>query len=74
MRYSVERIEENIALCEDDGGELVKIKLCELPRDIREGDIIVKTKSGYTADESETQARRKKIAQKQRSLFNKKEN
>ena len=31
MKYSVERIEENVALCEDDLGKTVKLRLDELP-------------------------------------------
>ena len=72
MRYSVERIEENVALCEDDLGETVKLRLEELPENIREGDIIVRTENGYTIDTDETSVRRKKMAEMQKKLFNKK--
>ena len=72
MKYSVERIEENIALCEDDLGETVKLRLDELPENIREGDIIVRTENGYTIDSDETSVRRKKMAEMQKKLFNKK--
>ena len=72
MRYSVERIEENVALCEDDLGETVKLRLEELPENIREGDIIVRTENGYTIDSDETSVRRKKMAEMQKKLFNKK--
>lgn len=72
MKYSVERIEENIALCEDDLGETVKLRLDELPENIREGEIIVRTENGYTIDSDETSVRRKKMAEMQKKLFNKK--
>ena len=72
MKYSVERIEENIALCEDDLGKTVKLRLDELPENIREGDIIVRTENGYTIDSDETSLRRKKMAEMQKKLFNKK--
>ena len=72
MKYSVERIEENVALCEDDLGETVKLRLEELPENIREGDIIVRTENGYTIDSDETSVRRKKMAEMQKKLFNKK--
>ena len=72
MKYSVERIEENIALCEDDLGKTIKLRLDELPENIREGEIIVLTENGYTIDSDETSARRKKIAEMQKRLFNKK--
>ncbi len=72
MKYSVERIEENVALCEDDLGKTVKLRLDELPENIREGDIIVRTENGYTIDSDETSVRRKKMAEMQKKLFNKK--
>ena len=72
MKYSVERIEENVALCEDDLGKTVKLRLEELPENIREVDIIVRTENGYTIDTDETSVRRKKMAEMQKKLFNKK--
>ena len=72
MKYSVERIEENVALCEDDLGKTVKLRLDELPENIREGDIIVRTENSYTIDSDETSVRRKKMAEMQKKLFNKK--
>ena len=72
MKYSIDRIEENIAVCEDDLGKTVKLRLDELPENIREGDIIVRTENGYTIDSDETSVRRKKMAEMQKKLFNKK--
>lgn len=72
MKYSVERIEEKVALCEDDLGKTVKLRLDELPENIREGEIIVRTENGYTIDSDETSVRRKKMAEMQKKLFNKK--
>ena len=40
MKYSIDRIEENIAVCEGDDGNVLKLKLDELPRGTRERDII----------------------------------
>ena len=42
MKYSIDRIEENIAVCEGDDGSVLKLKLDELPKGTREGDIIEK--------------------------------
>lgn len=71
MKYSVERIEENIVLCEDDDGNAVKMKLEDLPKGIREGDIIAKTDGGYIVDADETELRRRKMAELQKSVFGK---
>lgn len=71
MKYSVERIEENTVLCEDDDGNVVKMKLEDLPKGIREGDIIAKTDGGYTVYADETELRRRKMAELQKSVFGK---
>ena len=72
MKYSIDRIEENIAVCEDDDGNVLKLSVDELPQEIREGDIIEKTESGFIIDADETQFRRKKMAELQRNIFGKK--
>ena len=72
MKYSIDRIEENIALCEDDDGNVLKLSVDELPQEIREGDIIEKTENGFVIDADETQLRRKKMAEMQRNIFGKK--
>lgn len=72
MKYSVDRIEENIAICEDDDGNVLKLSADELPQEIREGDIIEKTENGFVIDADETQLRRKKMAELQRNIFGKK--
>lgn len=72
MKYSVDRIEENIAICEDDDGNVLKLNVDELPQEIREGDIIEKTENGFVIDADETQLRRKKMAELQRNIFGKK--
>jgi len=72
MRYSVERIEENIVICEADDGSVLKLKLYELPQGIREGDIIDQTENGFVVNSAETESRRKKMAEMQRNIFGKK--
>lgn len=72
MKYSVDRIEEKIAICEDDDGNVLKLNVDELPQEIREGDIIEKKENGFVIDSDETQLRRKKMAELQRNIFGKK--
>lgn len=72
MKYSIDRIEENIAVCEGDDGNVLKLKLDELPKGTREGDIIEKRENGFIIDADETQLRRKKMAKMQRNIFGKK--
>ncbi len=72
MKYSIGRIEEDIAICEDYDGNVLKLSVDKLPQEIREGDIIEKTENGFVIDADETQLRRKKMAELQRNIFGKK--
>lgn len=72
MKYSIDRIEENIVICEDDDSNVLKLRLDELPQNVHEGDIIEQTENGFVIDAGETQIRRKKMAELQRNIFRKK--
>lgn len=72
MKYSIDRIEEKIAICEDDNGNILKLTLDELPQNIHEGDIMERTENGFVIDTGETQIRRKKMAELQKNIFKKK--
>lgn len=71
MKYSIEKVENNIAVCENDGGEILNMELSRLPADIREGDVIIQTESGFVVDCDETQKRRRKMAELQKNVFKK---
>lgn len=71
MKYFVERIENNTAICETDGGEILNMELSRLPADIREGDVIIQTENGFAVDCNETQTRRHKMAELQKNIFKK---
>lgn len=72
MKYSIEKIENNIAVCENDDGEAIKLELSSLPSNVREGDILMQNDKGFTLDRSETHERRRKMAELQRNIFMKK--
>lgn len=68
--WIIDRLEPPFAMCENsDTGERKNIPLAELPADIREGDVLRETSSGYQVDEDETHRRRERIAGKMRNLF-----
>lgn len=69
MRYSINRIDEKIAVCEDDNGVIVEIYLSDLYDNPKEGDVIKKDGDKFLLDEDETAERRKKIIALQNSLF-----
>ncbi|MBR3835862.1 MAG: DUF3006 domain-containing protein [Clostridia bacterium] len=71
MKYSVDRIEEAFAVCEDENGAFENIGLAALPENVREGDILLKTDDGYTILADETEERRQRLAKLQKSIFTK---
>lgn len=54
MKYIVDRIEENYAICEDENKKMIEIELKKLPTTIKEGDVILKKDSHYIILENET--------------------
>lgn len=62
MRYCIDRFEDKYAVCEDDLGVMSDIPVCELPANVREGDVLLKNSNGvYELDENETQRRRVQV-------------
>lgn len=72
MRFSIDRIEGAFAICEDGGGETISFRLKDLPPEVHEGDIIERTDKGFAIKIDETAVRRRKMAQMQKSLFERK--
>lgn len=64
----VDRIEENIAVCEDNGNT-VSLPLSSLPENTKEGHILVLTENGWQLCKEDTDERRKKLFDLQNSLF-----
>lgn len=54
MKYIVDRIEENYAICEDENKKMIEIELKKLPTTIKEGDVILEKDSHYIILENET--------------------
>ncbi len=69
-RWIVDRIEENIAVCEDEQGNMHSLPVDRLPEDIREGDCLVQQEDGYHIDRQLTQRRRQEMLDLQNSLWN----
>lgn len=69
LKYSVDRIEEGFAVCEDENGKMLNINTDNLPEGVKEGDIISVDDGEAVILTEETQARRKKLAEKRKALF-----
>lgn len=69
MRYTIDRIEGEYAVCETEAKNHIAISLEKLPDSVKEGDVIVSKGEVYEIDHGETQARRRRIREKMRNLF-----
>ena len=69
MRYIIDRIEGNIAICENENGNFLEIDILSLPSNIKEGDCIKFENSKYTVDEKYAEERRKNIRKKMNNLW-----
>ncbi len=69
MQYIIDRIEQEIAICEEESGTMVKLLLKELPKGSREGDVLFKINGAFQFDEEETNRRRQKMREKLNRLI-----
>jgi hypothetical protein len=60
-RYIVDRIEENIAVCENEDMTFSEINVSLLPRGVKDGDCIIEENGVYTIDVSETEKRKAEV-------------
>ncbi len=72
LKYSVDRIEEGFAVCEDENGKAANIEIGKLPEGVKEGDLISVDNGEAVILTEETEARRKNLAEKRRALFERK--
>lgn len=65
----VDRIINEIAVCECDDKSMIEIKLSLLPANVKEGDFIVCVNGKYIIDAEETRKRRERNLSKMQSLL-----
>ena len=70
MRYIVDRIENEFAVCEDENKEIVNIPIKELPSNITEKSIIYYIDNKYMINDEEQLKREETIKQKMDSVWN----
>ena len=69
MQYIVDRIEGNLAVCEREDGGFEDIPLDQLPKGIREGNVLNCENGAWVLDLKAEKERRKRLFEKQESLF-----
>lgn len=71
----VDRIEENVAVCEDEQGNIREYSLDVMPNGISESDVIFEADDGtFSILEDEKKIRKNRAFNKQKSLFNRNKN
>ncbi len=72
QRLTVDRIEEDYAICEKDDGKMLNISLEKLPKDIKEGSIVIIDDDGkITLDKIAEKERKTELFNLQNSIFDK---
>lgn len=70
MKIVVDRIEGNLAVCENlETREIIQIEIQKLPKGIEEGTVIKFENNEYLIDEEEEKQRRKRIEEKMNRLW-----
>ena len=65
MKYAVDRVEENIAVCQNlDTNEIIEIDLKLLPKRIKDGTILIYEDNKYKIDKKKKKKRRLAILEK----------
>lgn len=71
MRFSVDRIEDEFAVCEDCNGAMINIDLKKLPPDVKSGDILIFRDGRFLNDKTAMSERRAEISALQEKLLGK---
>lgn len=69
--FSLDRIEENLAVLVSDDGKTFAVKMSDLPENVQVGDVLIKNENVFTIDNDETEKRKERIMEKRKKLFGK---
>lgn len=69
MKYIVDRIESDIAVCEDENLSIVNIPLSVLPKGAKEGSVILFKDGVYSLTLKDEEERRNKLFNLMEDLF-----
>lgn len=69
MKYTIDRFEGTIAVCENEQKVMVNIPKYRLPLEAKEGDVLEEVDGMLQVDDVETNERRKKAKQLMSKLF-----
>lgn len=68
-KWSIDRIEEDMAVCINDNNDIISVPLDELPNEVKEGDVLICEDEKYFIDNSETERMREEVRHLLKDLF-----
>lgn len=69
MHYTIDRIEENMVVCEAPDQSLIRLPLSKLPSGLKEGDVLKKNGETFLLDIQATEERKKLMRKKLMELY-----
>lgn len=69
MKLIIDRFEGIYAICELQNGGFIDVPKEDIPKEAKEGDILIKTDNRYCVDKTATESKRKEIKRKMNRLF-----
>ena len=69
MRWIIDRLEDALAMCEDENGEIAPISRKKIPAEAREGDILREEDGSFILSPQETEDRRREMKKRLMNLF-----
>ena len=69
MRWIIDRLEDALAMCEDENGEITPISRKKIPAEAREGDILREEHGSFILSPQETEDRRREMKKRLMNLF-----
>lgn len=70
MKVIIDRFERNMAVCEKPDRTMIDIKREDMPKNAKEGDVIIINGSAIIIDVKETERRKKKIDELTKDIWN----
>ena len=69
MRWIIDRLEDALAMCADENGEITPISRKKIPAEAREGDILREEDGSFILSPQETEDRRREMKKRLMNLF-----
>ena len=69
MRWIIDRLEDALAMCEDENGEITPISRKKIPAEAREGDILREEDGSFILSPQETEDRRREMKKRLMNPF-----